>query len=378
MSTRRILRPRPTTSGVGVRLTIGVLAVALLATGLTVLQARGAEPLGPVLASTRLDKTPTVPVRIAPGAGQTGVPVPVATTSSLDTVTPPPRVPFQTVTTSRAAVVVDVTATTEPTVRELLSTLDGVQHVAAVTITTTTLGGVPADIAEVTTEEFRPFTPPATANHEPLWTRIDAGDIAVTHEFGTAREVPLGARLATGLTLPTDEALAFRVGALATNGTPPVADAIVLVGSLPPGGTRQVLVGLDTTASPTATVEALTRAGFTAEEIPDPRAPRSDTVVPVGGITPDNVWDHLAMCESSGDWHINTGNGYYGGIQFLPESWWAVGGTGLPHEHTREEQIYRGTLLWQIQGWEAWPQCARKLGLIVDPPPEPAPTPTAE
>ena len=165
------------------------------------------------------------------------------------------------------------------------------------------------------------------------------------------------------------------MGALATNGTPPVADAIVLAGTLPDEGVHRLLVGLEPTASPTATVELLTAAGFDAEEIPDPRIPRSDTVIPVGGITPENVWDHLAMCESSGDWHINTGNGYYGGVQFLPESWAAVGGIGLPHEHPREEQIYRATLLWQIQGWEAWPQCARKLGLIIDPPPEPSATP---
>lgn len=74
-------------------------------------------------------------------------------------------------------------------------------------------------------------------------------------------------------------------------------------------------------------------------------------------------WDQLAECESGGDWAINTGNGYYGGIQFSLTSWRAVGGTGYPHQATREEQIRRGELLQEIQGWGAWPTCSRKIGL---------------
>src|SRR5699024_7057080 len=52
-----------------------------------------------------------------------------------------------------------------------------------------------------------------------------------------------------------------------------------------------------------------------------------------------SVWDQLAQCESGGDWSINTGNGYYGGLQFNLSTWQAYGGTGLPSEHSREEQI---------------------------------------
>lgn len=75
------------------------------------------------------------------------------------------------------------------------------------------------------------------------------------------------------------------------------------------------------------------------------------------------IWDDLAECESSGDWSINTGNGYYGGVQFSIESWRAVGGEGHPHEATRDEQIKRAEMLLDIQGWNAWPTCSRKLGL---------------
>lgn len=76
-----------------------------------------------------------------------------------------------------------------------------------------------------------------------------------------------------------------------------------------------------------------------------------------------SVWDRLAACESGGDWHINTGNGHYGGLQFTLQSWRGVGGTGYPHEHTREEQIARAEQLLAVQGWGAWPGCARQLGL---------------
>ena len=78
---------------------------------------------------------------------------------------------------------------------------------------------------------------------------------------------------------------------------------------------------------------------------------------------PWSVWDDLAECESGGDWSINTGNGYFGGLQFSLTSWRAVGGTGYPHEHSRNEQINRGERLRAIQGWGAWPACSRKLGL---------------
>jgi hypothetical protein len=75
------------------------------------------------------------------------------------------------------------------------------------------------------------------------------------------------------------------------------------------------------------------------------------------------IWDALAQCESGGNWSINTGNGYYGGLQFALGSWRAVGGQGYPHHASRAEQIRRAEMLLQIQGWGAWPACSRRLGL---------------
>ena len=75
------------------------------------------------------------------------------------------------------------------------------------------------------------------------------------------------------------------------------------------------------------------------------------------------TWDRLARCESSGNWSINTGNGYYGGLQFSLSSWRWVGGSGYPHRASKAEQIRRAELLLARQGWGAWPACSRKLGL---------------
>ncbi|GAA0217838.1 transglycosylase family protein [Saccharothrix mutabilis subsp. mutabilis] len=71
-------------------------------------------------------------------------------------------------------------------------------------------------------------------------------------------------------------------------------------------------------------------------------------------------WDAVAACESGGDWSINTGNGYYGGLQFLPSTWRANGGQGMPHEASREEQIRVAENVLQTQGINAWPVCGPK------------------
>ncbi len=77
----------------------------------------------------------------------------------------------------------------------------------------------------------------------------------------------------------------------------------------------------------------------------------------------NQVWDDLAECESGGNWSINTGNGYYGGLQFHIDTWRSVGGSGYPHQHSREEQIKRGKILQERAGWGQWPHCSRQLGL---------------
>jgi uncharacterized protein YabE (DUF348 family) len=83
-----------------------------------------------------------------------------------------------------------------------------------------------------------------------------------------------------------------------------------------------------------------------------------------GSSTPSgSVWDKLAQCESGGNWSINTGNGYYGGLQFSLSTWRAYGGSGLPSDASREEQIAIAKKLQADAGWGAWPACSSKLGL---------------
>jgi hypothetical protein len=71
-------------------------------------------------------------------------------------------------------------------------------------------------------------------------------------------------------------------------------------------------------------------------------------------------WDAVAKCESGGNWAINTGNGYYGGLQFNIGTWRANGGTGSPHRASREEQIRVAENVLRSQGIRAWPVCGRR------------------
>jgi murein DD-endopeptidase MepM/ murein hydrolase activator NlpD len=78
------------------------------------------------------------------------------------------------------------------------------------------------------------------------------------------------------------------------------------------------------------------------------------------------VWDHLASCESGGDWGANTGNGFVGGLQFMPQTWQSHGGGAFapsPNLATREQQIAVAKRVLDNQGWQAWPACSAILGL---------------
>ncbi|MDP9820269.1 resuscitation-promoting factor [Nocardioides massiliensis] len=94
----------------------------------------------------------------------------------------------------------------------------------------------------------------------------------------------------------------------------------------------------------------------------EPPAPPAAPANFAGG---NSVWDQLAQCESGGNWAINTGNGYYGGLQFSLSTWRAYGGPGYPHEQSRETQIAIATKLRDANGgsYGSWPSCASKLGL---------------
>jgi uncharacterized protein YabE (DUF348 family) len=97
---------------------------------------------------------------------------------------------------------------------------------------------------------------------------------------------------------------------------------------------------------------------------PQPPAPPAPPATSGG----DSVWDAIAQCESGGNWAINTGNGYYGGLQFLQSTWLAYGGgayASLPSEASREQQIAIATKVRDASGgYGPWPACAASLGLL--------------
>lgn len=73
-------------------------------------------------------------------------------------------------------------------------------------------------------------------------------------------------------------------------------------------------------------------------------------------------WDAIAQCESGGNWATNTGNGFYGGLQFKPATWAANGGVGNPATASRSEQIRVAENVLRTQGLKAWPKCGAKAG----------------
>ncbi|MEU6094548.1 transglycosylase family protein [Streptomyces sp. NPDC047079] len=77
------------------------------------------------------------------------------------------------------------------------------------------------------------------------------------------------------------------------------------------------------------------------------------------------VWDRIAQCESGGNWHINTGNGYYGGLQFSAGTWRAYGGTAYAptaDQASKGAQIAVAANVQRAQGWGAWPVCSARAG----------------
>ena len=94
-----------------------------------------------------------------------------------------------------------------------------------------------------------------------------------------------------------------------------------------------------------------------------PKAPKTPKAPKAANVATGSVWDRIAQCESGGNWSINTGNGYYGGLQFSASTWRAYGGSGMAHQASRAQQIAIATKVQKAQGWGAWPACTAKLGL---------------
>ena len=106
----------------------------------------------------------------------------------------------------------------------------------------------------------------------------------------------------------------------------------------------------------------LTEPDATTVRVGSKKAAPATPAVAAGGTG----WDELVQCEATGNWNINSGNGFSGGLQFTPSTWQAYGGGEFAPEAwqaTREQQIVVAEKVQAAQGWGAWPACTAKMGL---------------
>ncbi|MEU2777619.1 transglycosylase family protein [Streptomyces sp. NPDC007162] len=110
---------------------------------------------------------------------------------------------------------------------------------------------------------------------------------------------------------------------------------------------------------PSKAVRAIAVAGVTGAAVAAP-------LMAVGSASAATAseWDTVAQCESGGNWAINTGNGYYGGLQFSASTWAAYGGTAYApqaNQATKAQQIQIAEKVLAAQGKGAWPVCGKGL-----------------
>lgn len=122
-------------------------------------------------------------------------------------------------------------------------------------------------------------------------------------------------------------------------------------------------VGSTTTASPLrgkAVVAAAAGAGLVVPVV------AATATAGTASAASSSTWDQLAQCESGGNWSINTGNSFYGGLQFTLGTWTGFGGgtyADRADHASRSQQIAVANRVLAAQGWGAWPACSAKLGL---------------
>ena len=124
----------------------------------------------------------------------------------------------------------------------------------------------------------------------------------------------------------------------------------------------RIEAGAQVTKAPVTKVVAVgTKAVAAPKPGPAPAAPAPTSPAPSGGaglnLANAAMWDRIAKCESGGNWHINTGNGYYGGLQFDYRTWLSVGGADFAPRAdlaTREQQITVANRLYAQRGLQPW------------------------
>ena len=113
----------------------------------------------------------------------------------------------------------------------------------------------------------------------------------------------------------------------------------------------------------TRTSRLLARIGITAATV---TISLVLTIPAQAGPLRQDPWDRVAQCESGGNWSTNTGNGYFGGLQFSPGTWQSFGGgayASTANHATRSQQIAIAEKVLRAQGWKAWPTCSKRAGV---------------
>ena len=194
---------------------------------------------------------------------------------------------------------------------------------------------------------------------------------------GIALLAPLTARSALPVPAETDWLLDAAEGPLSTLARDDMSGrdrpAALTVGALTtPVAPEALAPTTPLPEPPSVSMEATLLTEATPVPTPRPTSTPAAAGVPASapaaaGAVDASVWDRLAQCESGGNWAINTGNGYYGGLQFSEGTWMGYGGpafdTSAPFPFTREEQIAVAERLHAARGFQPWPACRVKLGL---------------
>ncbi|PZS21332.1 MAG: hypothetical protein DLM60_06795 [Pseudonocardiales bacterium] len=113
----------------------------------------------------------------------------------------------------------------------------------------------------------------------------------------------------------------------------------------------------------TRTSRLLARIGIAAAAL---AAPLALTAPAQAAPIRQDPWDVVAQCESGGNWSTNTGNGYFGGLQFAPSTWASYGGgsyASTANGASRAQQIAIAQKVLHAQGWKAWPTCSKRAGV---------------
>ncbi|MEO6882283.1 MAG: transglycosylase family protein [Mycobacteriaceae bacterium] len=214
-----------------------------------------------------------------------------------------------------------------------------------------------------------PASTPVTNLMQLAITRIRASNLTETKPIAPTEQKVDDATLDKGETAiktqgtPGEQQLTFRV--TTTNGkesgreqvtatvTKPATATVVRVGTKTPPPEPEPKPKPEPEPAAAAAVQTSSASG-------------GNTGAAAPGVANGGAWDALAQCESGGNWAINSGNGYYGGIQFDQGTWLSNGGGAyapLPSQASREQQIAVASKVQSARGWSPWPSCSRSVGL---------------